>query len=74
MREHWRYWKPNPTSGFLLIVPEDQVLRLDLSVADGIRYVISLGSIEPPHHLAAGKATGRLPEPAPGDAESAGAP
>jgi uncharacterized membrane protein len=38
---------PNPTSGFLLLVPEDTVVKLDMSVADGIKYIISLGSILP---------------------------
>ena len=38
---------PNPTGGFLLLVPEDKVIKLDMSVADGIKYVVSLGSILP---------------------------
>jgi uncharacterized membrane protein len=38
---------PNPTSGFLLLVPEDKVTKLDMSVADGIKYIVSLGSISP---------------------------
>ncbi len=38
---------PNPTSGFLLLVPEDKVTKLQMSVADGIKYIISLGSIIP---------------------------
>lgn len=38
---------PNPTSGFLLIVPEEKVTKLEMSVADGIKYIISLGSILP---------------------------
>ncbi len=38
---------PNPTGGFLLLVPEDQVTNLDMSVADGIKYIISLGAIVP---------------------------
>jgi uncharacterized membrane protein len=38
---------PNPTSGFLLLVPERKVIKLDMSVADGIKYIISLGSISP---------------------------
>jgi uncharacterized membrane protein len=38
---------PNPTSGFLLIVPEEKLIKLEMSVADGIKYVISLGSIIP---------------------------
>ncbi len=40
---------PNPTGGFLLLVPEEQVTKLDMSVADGIKYVISLGAIMPEH-------------------------
>ena len=38
---------PNPTSGFLILVPEDEVTKLDMSVADGIKFIISLGSIAP---------------------------
>ena len=33
---------PNPTSGFLLMVPEEKAIRLDMSVPDAIKYVISL--------------------------------
>jgi uncharacterized membrane protein len=40
---------PNPTGGFLLLVPEEQVTKLEMSVADGIKYVISLGAINPEH-------------------------
>lgn len=43
---------PNPTGGFLLLVPEDQVTKLDMSVADGIKYIISLGAINPEPLLA----------------------
>jgi len=38
---------PNPTSGFLVAVPEDKVTKLEMSVADAIRYIISLGSVSP---------------------------
>jgi uncharacterized membrane protein len=38
---------PNPTSGFLVLVPEDKVTKLDMTVADGIKYIVSLGSIAP---------------------------
>ena len=34
-------------AGFLVLVPEDKVTKLDMSVADGIKYIISLGSISP---------------------------
>ncbi len=38
---------PNPTTGFLVLVPEDKVTKLDMSVAEGIKYIISLGSVSP---------------------------
>lgn len=38
---------PNPTSGFLLLVPEDKVTKLDMSVSDGVKYIVSLGSLAP---------------------------
>ena len=44
---------PNPTSGFLLLVPEEKIIRLDMSVADGIKYLISLGAILPENNRAA---------------------
>ena len=38
---------PNPTSGFLVLLPEQKITKLDMTVADGIKYIISLGSISP---------------------------
>lgn len=38
---------PNPTGGFLLILPEDEVVKVDMSVAEGIKYIISLGALTP---------------------------
>jgi uncharacterized membrane protein len=38
---------PNPTTGFLVLVPETSLIRLDMSVADGIKFIISLGSVAP---------------------------
>ena len=38
---------PNPTAGFLVFVPEVDVTRIDMSVADGIKLIISLGAISP---------------------------
>jgi len=39
---------PNPTSGFLLYVPAEDVIYLDLPVEDGLKLVISGGVITPP--------------------------
>lgn len=38
---------PNPTSGFLMLVPDQKVTRLKMSVAEGLKYIISLGAIAP---------------------------
>ena len=35
---------PNPTSGYLLIVPEEKLFFLTISVEDAIKYIISLGT------------------------------
>jgi uncharacterized membrane protein len=39
---------PNPTSGFLIFVPRAEVRELEMSVADGMKLIISGGSITPP--------------------------
>ena len=38
---------PNPTSGFLLFIPKTDVIKLNMSVEDGIKYVISCGIVAP---------------------------
>jgi uncharacterized membrane protein len=38
---------PNPTSGFLILVPEDKLTKLEMSVPDGLKYIVSLGSVAP---------------------------
>lgn len=35
---------PNPTSGFILLMPEDEVKVLPISIEEGMKFVISLGS------------------------------
>jgi uncharacterized membrane protein len=39
---------PNPTSGFLVYVPEQDVVPLKMSVEEGVKLVISGGVVEPP--------------------------
>lgn len=39
---------PNPTSGFLILVPENEVIPLDMKVEDGMKMIISGGIITPP--------------------------
>ena len=40
---------PNPTSGFLLFVPERDVIYLEMSVEDAAKLVISAGLVYPAH-------------------------
>lgn len=39
---------PNPTSGFLLFVPKNDLIILDMSVEEAIKMVISAGIVTPP--------------------------
>jgi uncharacterized membrane protein len=39
---------PNPTSGFFLLVPEKDIIELEMSVEDGIKMIISGGLVTPP--------------------------
>jgi uncharacterized membrane protein len=38
---------PNPTSGFFLLVPSSEVITLDMDVEDGLKLVVSAGSVMP---------------------------
>ncbi len=40
---------PNPTSGFLILVPREQLIDLEMSVAEGMKLVISGGAVVPPY-------------------------
>ncbi len=39
---------PNPTSGFVLMVPEQDAIELDMSIEDGLKMIISMGVVVPP--------------------------
>jgi uncharacterized membrane protein len=43
---------PNPTSGFVIMVPEHEAIPLDMSVEEGFRMVISLGVVTPKSQVA----------------------
>ncbi|MFL5274452.1 MAG: DUF502 domain-containing protein, partial [Anaeromyxobacteraceae bacterium] len=38
---------PNPTSGFILLVPEDEVVELEMTVEEAFRAIVSLGVVLP---------------------------
>ncbi len=71
-RELWAVFvptTPNPTSGFLVMVPREKVTELEMSVGDGMKMVISGGAVTP---LAVGPDTAS--NSAAGTAKSAGQP
>ena len=39
---------PNPTSGFLMIVPKREAIELNMTVEDALTYIISLGVMQHP--------------------------
>jgi len=40
---------PNPTSGFFLMVPHEDLIELDMSVDDGLKMLLSVGVVVPEH-------------------------
>lgn len=47
---------PNPTSGFLLLVPREEVIPLEMPVEDGLKLIISAGVVGPAGKTANGGA------------------
>jgi uncharacterized membrane protein len=39
---------PNPTSGFLLMLPRHEIIELEMTVGDGMKMIISGGAVVPP--------------------------
>lgn len=48
---------PNPTSGFLMMAPKSKVKELDISVDQALKFVISLGVVQPGPTIVAPNAT-----------------
>jgi uncharacterized membrane protein len=38
---------PNPTSGFVIIVPKDEMIEMDMPVEEGLKLIMSLGVVGP---------------------------
>jgi uncharacterized membrane protein len=41
---------PNPTSGFFLMMPKADVVELEMTVDEALKYIISMGVVAPPPH------------------------
>lgn len=46
---------PNPTSGFLLMVPRNDMIPLKMSVGDGMKLIVSGGAVVPRYDPATGR-------------------
>ncbi|MDH4073775.1 MAG: DUF502 domain-containing protein [Gammaproteobacteria bacterium] len=57
---------PNPTSGFIIVVPRKDVITLDMEVDEALKMIISLGVVVPTWRP---EALGELPLTMPEDAE-----
>ena len=54
---------PNPTSGFLLFVPESDIQVLDMNVEEAAKLIISAGLVEPPKKGENGMAVVQVSQP-----------
>ncbi len=45
---------PNPTSGFFIMVPREEMIELEMSVDTGIRLILSAGAVVPVDHTRPG--------------------
>ncbi len=50
---------PNPTSGFFLMMPRKDVIELEMSVDEALKYIISMGVVAPPLRHPSGNPLGR---------------
>ena len=42
---------PNPTSGYLVIMPEEELVQMEMSVEEALTFIISVGIITPADHI-----------------------
>jgi uncharacterized membrane protein len=56
---------PNPTSGYMIMATEDEFERLDMSVEEGMKMVISGGAVLPEAHKLRGRRARAVPAPEP---------
>ncbi|HEC59472.1 hypothetical protein LCGC14_0880630 [marine sediment metagenome] len=41
---------PNPTSGFVLMIPKSEVIEMDMTVEEGLKMIISMGVVVPKYN------------------------
>lgn len=53
---------PNPTSGYLIVLPKSEVVPLRLSVDEAVRLIVSGGVVRPPGEATVGDPSGEIGE------------
>jgi len=53
---------PNPTTGFLQLIPESEVTRTDFTVEDAFKMIMSLGALNPGRFPSTGSPSVQVPE------------
>lgn len=48
---------PNPTSGYIVILPPEEIIELEMSVDEALKFIVSLGVVVPGRQAAAAAAT-----------------
>ena len=61
---------PTPITGWTVMVPEDEVVHLDLTVDEAVRFILSCGVLLPASMVSGGRRVGTGGEPAPSSAEA----
>lgn len=51
---------PNPTSGFIVLMPRDSVFEVNMSVEEGIKFIFSMGVIVPEGPIRESRAAGEV--------------
>lgn len=52
---------PNPTSGFLMMAPRHRVIELDIGVDQALKFLLSLGVVQPTNHIVREVKNSQLP-------------
>ena len=55
---------PNPTSGFIIFVPKEDLTYLDMTIEEGMKLVVSAGLVSPPDRAAPDYVPSEAEEPA----------
>lgn len=53
---------PNPTTGFLVMLPKEDIIELEMGVGEGMKLIVSAGAVTPQYPPAAGNSNDQIPK------------